>query len=204
MKKARKALLTLCAALLLVSVTAGITVAYLTDTESVKNTFTVGNVAIDLDELDVDKDDNTADNVTYGEGEDAKVRDKANKYHLLPGETYVKDPTIHVSADSENAYLFVQITNGLKDIEGATTIHDQMLNKGWILKDGTNGIYAYKDIVAKSTDVIIFEQFTIDGNVSNETLATYANKTIEVIAYAIQAEGFDTVDKAMAEVAWVK
>lgn len=106
MRTKTKALVTaLCAVLLVVASVLG-TMAYLTSQDTVKNTFTVGNVKITLDEKDVDKDQNTADNVTLPTGE---VRDKANKYHLIPGNTYVKDPTVHVDANSESCWLFVKL-----------------------------------------------------------------------------------------------
>ena len=55
MKTARKAiLLVLCVILLVVASVMG-TLAYLTDTEAVTNTFTVGKVGITLDETDVDE-----------------------------------------------------------------------------------------------------------------------------------------------------
>ena len=60
MKKTKKVLiLGLCAVLLVAASVLG-TMAYLTDTKSVTNTFTVGNVAITLDEAKV-KTDGTKD-----------------------------------------------------------------------------------------------------------------------------------------------
>ena len=77
-----KPLLTLCCALLLVAAGVFGTLAYLTGTDTVNNTFTVGNVKITLDEAKVTTDG------TPVEGAD---RVKANEYHLLPGHTYTKD-----------------------------------------------------------------------------------------------------------------
>ncbi|MFR6087431.1 MAG: SipW-dependent-type signal peptide-containing protein [Oscillospiraceae bacterium] len=82
-----KPLLTLCCALLLVAAGVFGTLAYLTGTDTVNNTFTVGNVKITLDEAKVTTDG------TPVEGAD---RVKANEYHLLPGHTYTKDPTVTV------------------------------------------------------------------------------------------------------------
>ena len=75
----RKFLLLRTSALLLVSLTVGVTLGYLTDTDEFDNTFFVGNIAIDLDEapIDADGDAITGDRV------------KKNEYHLLPGH---KDP----------------------------------------------------------------------------------------------------------------
>ena len=82
MKKTKKALLlSLCAVMLVTASVLG-TMAYLTSTDEVVNTFTVGNVAITLDETDVD-------NSTPGEND----RDQANEYKLMPGKEYVKDPS---------------------------------------------------------------------------------------------------------------
>lgn len=100
MKTTKKALLTVLCALLLVVVSVLGTIAYFTDSEAVTNTFTVGKVEITLDEKDVD--DSTAN----------KDRDTSNAYHLLPGQTYEKDPTVHVTAGSEECYvrMFLTIT----------------------------------------------------------------------------------------------
>lgn len=190
-RKLRKFLMLLASALLLVSVTVGATVAYLTAEDSVKNTFTVGKVGLTLDELDVDKDENEKDNVL---AEDGTTRDEANAYHLLPGKNYVKDPTVHIAADSEDGILFVKVTNGIKDIEDATTIHDQMLAKGWEVQDAEKGIYRYNCVVTKEEDIVVFSEFTIKGNVTETQLDAYKNKTVEVSAYLIQSAGFVNED----------
>lgn len=185
MKKTKKALLlSLCAVLLVTASVLG-TVAYLTSTDKVVNTFTVGNVAITLDETDVD-------NSTPGDDD----RDKANSYKLLPGHTYTKDPIIHVGANSEDCYLFVKVENGIADIEGETTVANQMTAKGWTPVNGVNNVYVYMKsdklaVVKGDTDVNVFDNFIVDGEVNNNTLANYADKTITVTAYAIQADGFE-------------
>lgn len=193
MKKTKKALLlSLCAVLLVTASVLG-TVAYLTSTDEVVNTFTVGNVAITLDELDVD-------NSTPGDND----RDKANAYKLMPGHTYTKDPIIHVDANSEDCYLFVKIVNGISAIEADTKVADQMAANGWVAVDENNGIYVYTTdkmnpaVVSKRAEVPVFDTFTIAGTVDNSTLATYADKTITVTAYAIQADGF--ADKTASEI----
>ena len=70
-----KSLLALCCALLLVAAGVFGTLAYLTGTDTVNNTFTVGNVKITLDEAKVTTDG------TPVEGAD---RVKANEYHQHP------------------------------------------------------------------------------------------------------------------------
>ena len=100
MKKTSKALLlTLCAVLLVAASVMG-TMAYLTSTDEVVNTFTVGKVAIKLDEAKVD-----AAGAPVG-----NERVKANAYKLLPGHTYTKDPTVTVLKDSSDAYVRLKVT----------------------------------------------------------------------------------------------
>lgn len=96
-----KPLLTLCCALLLVAAGVFGTLAYLTGTDTVNNTFTVGNVKITLDEAKVTTDG------TPVEGAD---RVKANEYHLLPGHTYTKDPTVTVEEGSDLSYVRMKVT----------------------------------------------------------------------------------------------
>ena len=198
MKKSKAILMALCAVLLVAASVMG-TLAYLTSTDTVTNTFTVGNVKITLDELDVDRDTNTDDNVTVGD----VTRDKANEYKLLPGHTYTKDPTIHVVAGSEDCYLFVKVVNEIAAIEAKdtdtskTSIAAQMEAKGWDVVDATNGIYVYADTqgnpvaVPAGDSVVIFDNFTISGSVDNDTLAAYDGETIVIDAYAVQKDGFE-------------
>lgn len=197
-KKLRRILLTVCSAALLVCVTVGATVAYLTSTTGpVTNTFTVGKVAITLDEADVDVDGVVEKNV---DGTD-KDRVNANEYKLIPGHTYTKDPTVHVSAGSEDCWLFVKVVNGISTIEAQpktetdpnTTIAAQMAANGWApVAEGSN-VYAYKETVSAEDDVLVFSDFTIADNAD---VSTYSNASITIIAYAVQADGFDTAADA--------
>ena len=199
MKTKMKALaLALCAVLLVVS-TVFITMAFLTDKESVKNTFTFGQVGIKLDEADVD---------VNGVEEEGKDRVQENEYHLIPGHKYVKDPTIHVDDNSENCLLFVKLENGLQEIIAHETLEEQMAGYGWTVIDASNNIWAYDKVVAENTDVYIFKEFKLadDADVSN-----YGNSYIIVTAYAVQANGFventdadASVSNADAVNAWTK
>lgn len=111
MKTRSKALLTVLCAMLLVVVSVCGTLAYLTSQDEVVNTFTVGDVEILLDEIDYDKETDTNDtDITEGTGNTDGQRDKANEYHLLPGHTYPKDPTVTVMKDSEDSYVRMLVT----------------------------------------------------------------------------------------------
>ena len=190
--KTKKKILTVlaivgCAILLVAGSIAG-TVAYLTATDSVTNTFTVGNVSITLDESDA----SAADPATA-------PRVKANTYHLVPNGTYDKDPTIHLAAKSDACYLFVKVVNNIQGAEksGATSVANQMAANNWVALAGEENVYVYtvsgSSVVATSDsvqDFVVFEHITIDAEIENTALAAYQNKTIEVTAYAVQAAGF--------------
>ena len=98
--KAKALALSLCAALL-VAASVLTTLAFLQARDAVKNTFTVGQVAIRLDEAKV-REDGTA--VTPAQ------RVKENAYKLMPGHTYGKDPTVTVLRGSEDSYIRMKVT----------------------------------------------------------------------------------------------
>lgn len=111
MKTRSKALLlSLCAVLLVAASVLG-TMAYLTDSKTVTNTFTVGQVHLTLDEADV-KVDGTLDTTE---------RVQENEYHLLPGHTYIKDPTVTVAAKSEESYVRMMVK-----VEGLSSLKEAM------------------------------------------------------------------------------
>ena len=197
------ALIAVCAALL-VCVTIGATVAWLTSTDKVENTFTVGKEAITLDETKVNS------NGLPPIGPEQRV--SANAYHLLPGQSYQKNPTVHVDKDSETCYVFVKVENGIAALEAASTearpnIAAQIASNGWIALDGVPNVY-YKEytknaVATEDTDLLVFSMFTIADNA--DTLDAWSsvntNTKVTVTAYAIQEEGFaNNVLAAWAEV----
>lgn len=210
MKTAKKAMLmTLCAIILVVATVFG-TMAYLTSTDKVVNTFTVGNVAIKLDEAKA----NTDGSLVTGAD-----RVKANSYKLLPGHTYNKDPMVTVLNGSEASYIKMTVTfskaSALDAIfapTGAdlTSIFNDYDSKNWIYKDNTKDATAdtrtyefwYKEAVgAPTADVALdalFDSITVPGTITKEQLATIEGMTITVNAYAIQADGFADADAAWA------
>ena len=191
----------LCVALAVLTV-AGTTLAYLTSHDTVTNTFTVGNVAITLDEKDTDDSTPNAE------------RDKANAYLLMPGKNYEKDPTVHVANTSENSWIFVKVENGISTFEAASStdangyksIADQIKANDWTELTDVAGVY-YKefsklDNTTGNTDWVVFSNFQISDTANSvdgwSTIGT--NNNIVVTAYAIQKEGFNTAAAAWAEV----
>ena len=208
-RKLRKAILTLCSALLLVSLSVGMTLAYLTaETEVVQNTFTVGNVAITLDETKVDE---------YGVAVTPAATTQANTYKLMPGHEYTKDPTVHVTKGSEEAYVrvYVQIT----DIADLLAVCDKTedtfkpedfvdgwdsdtwISKNYEIKDNVAVCeFWYKDIVdareAQKDLEPLFTSIIVPDAATNDEIAKLSDMQINVIAQAIQADGFNTPEAA--------
>ena len=191
MKTKRKALLlSLCAVLLVVASVMG-TMAYLTSTDTVTNTFSVGSIHLTLDEAPVDG----TGKATTG------ARVKANSYNLLPGQEYDKDPTVHVTANSEDSWIFVKVENGIPKLEDTSnTIDSQIREKnGWTELTGVTGVY-YKEYTKSPTvtDLVVFETFKVAEN-ANTSDAWTNGGTITVKAYAIQKAGFNTAADAWEE-----
>lgn len=110
--KTKALLMSLCAVLLVAASVLG-TMAYLTDSKDVKNTFTVGKVAIKLDEAKVDE---KGTQVVDKDGNPV-ARVTENEYKLLPGHTYTKDPTVTVKTPSVDSYVRMKVTfNNAKEI----------------------------------------------------------------------------------------
>ena len=211
MKKTTKILLSvLCAAVLLTGTVVGV-LAYLIDTDEVINTFTVGDVQIELDEAKVNPDGTVVENAD---------RVKENEYHLIPGCTYVKDPTMTVKAESEEAYvrMIVTITKAaeLKAIFGDDFLPENYV-EGWdkavwvpvaMTEDTVNNAFEiefrYHETVdaSESTDDIVleplFEKFTLPGEVNGEQLKTIADMQIKAEGHAIQAVALQDADAAWA------
>lgn len=178
-------MLVLCAVLLVTASVLG-TMAYLTSTDKVVNTFTVGKVAITLDEAKVKED---------GTPVAGAARVKENAYHLLPGHTYTKDPTVHVQANSEDSFIFVKVENGIASYEAGTTIAAQIAANGWTALDGVENVY-YKTYTkrAESTDLPVFGNFTIANHAdAADSWNNFSAETnVTVTAYAVQTSGFNS------------
>ena len=209
-KKLLKALALAGAAILLVVGSVLGTLAWLTDTEVVTNTITVGKVAITLDEDDITNDDPT-------------VRVTENSYKLIPGQVYTKDPTVTVKANSEDCYVRVMITVDKTDMWNAACAKNSKPNatfnladfvdiqSGWTLKTTTPDneaktvTYEYRydtKVLAKNVDqklTAVFTKLTIPADWDNAELGCFTgDATIDVVAHAIQAEGFDDAAEAWA------
>ncbi len=217
MKLSKRSITLLVCLMTAVTLTVTGTIAYLTDTAAVTNTFTVGKVQITLDEAIVTTDGvPTTDPVTG-----ATRTDKGNNYHLIPGKTYTKDPVTTVLANSESSYVRMLVTITEYDkLVAAFTAHGETFTPAEWVKDydatkwGKNSAavdsdgnltmeYRYFTTVGTmglSDQVLpaLFTSFTVPGFLTGEEMAELQTMEIIVQAQAIQAESFDSADAAWA------
>lgn len=155
MKNKNKALLLALCAALLVAATVLTTIAWLTSTGTVTNTFTVGKVEIELWEAMTDSLGEyylitSGDSTNSFEADENRnfydaTKVKGNTYTLRPGHTYKKDVYIELKDGSEPCYLFVKVENGFAgsetDVVGAS-IEEQMYANGWLPVEGHKDVWA--------------------------------------------------------------
>ena len=202
----KKILLVGLLVVLVAAVSVGLTVAYLTSADTVTNTFTVGDVKIALDEAAVNEN---------GEAIPGADRVKANTYKLIPGHTYVKDPTVTVKAGSAESYvrMLVTVTNSsafdavlpnadLRAIFGGYDDSKWTYVKNTENADNTRTYeFRYHTTVTASADKALeplFTGITVPGTLNNDQLKTLQGAQIIVEAEAIQADSFDNADAAWA------
>ena len=215
MTKKRFVAILLCVTLVALAAI-GATFAYLTDTKTVNNTFTMGNVAIKLDETNVN--DPTGDRVT------------SNAYSVYPGAVVTKDPIVH-NTGKNGAYVraVVTIENGMNWLglynenvwtapqEAAfNALINNTLGKGWELVDiaydmsgpdhPTSDFVAtlkYDGILASGADTsAMFSQIAFPAKITGNDVTTRVSQDgnfhIDVVAQAIQADGFTSLNDAFA------
>lgn len=228
-KKLRKILTLACSAVLLVCLSVGATVAYLTSaTDVVTNTFSIGNVKIKLDEVIAEYDEEKHAYVGTKDRTEATDSAKEQSYKLLPGVKIDKDPTVTVVKESENCYVRAWVTVSY-DATAEALLTEAMAD-GWVKelsdlwvpngaptttkvtedeKTTVTRVYELRyanEVTAeetKSADKVLAPIFTgieIPGDLTNDELATLADLSIAVKAEAIQADGF--ADAAAAWAAW--
>ena len=118
----------------------------------------------------------------------------------MPGHKYIKDPTVHVAAGSENSWIFVKVENGIYDyVVSSNKIEDQIAAKGWMALNGPSNVY-YKEYTkndTEATDLVVFSEFEIADDAN--TMDGWGNLNgakVTVTAYAVQKDGFTTAADA--------
>lgn len=167
----KKGWLSVVALVLVLCCTVGGTLAWLTDTtDPVTNTFTVGDIDIDL-----------------AESEDLDLK-------MIPGKTITKDPKVTVKAGSEACWLFVKVE---KSANFADFLTYEMAD-GWTALTGEDGVF-WREVGAVTADtffaVLKGNKVTVQNTVTKEMLQGVKEgterPTLAFTAYAVQKEGFD-------------
>ena len=176
-----KPLLIAMAVVLLIGCVAGGTLAWLMDTtDEVVNTFTVGDIDIELNETKGDINPETND----------------REFKMVPGNTIDKDPKVTVKADSEACWLFVKI----EETANLGTFISYTVDSNWTaLGTAYPGVYYYNGIdlnalltADKTFSVLANDKVTVKDTVTKQQLAHITNyPTLKFFAYAIQSEGLD-------------
>lgn len=206
MKNVRKILILIMCAVLLVCATVIGTFAYLQAmTPVVKNTFVAGQIGLDLWEYEI--------NPLTGKMPEGAVKCKGvSDIKMIPGRFIEKKPTVTVEANSEACYLRTFVI--IRWLPHADPVFEQTSYAGWIkftsdwdarlVFDGSFAIrqehvgYAvfelkYKHLVPASNqpqDILVFSGIQVPGDLSNRQVAALDGVHVEVIAQAVQAEGF--------------
>ena len=162
--------ITLCVAMVAIMLVSG-TLAYFTDTDEQTNTFTAGKVEITLDEAIVEKD-NSGNLVPT----DARTTEeqKVQTYHLFPGMTVTKDPTITLVEGSEDAYIGAIVTvsgnlHSLIGVEGYNNLDITKLVSGGLVSAPSEQVTGWNDLsmVYETATCVIYQdasQGSQDGN----------------------------------------
>lgn len=177
----KKTLISIIAVALVICVSIGGVLAYLTSTtDEVVNTFTVGNINLDLTE-------------TTG-----------NQYKMVPGQTITKDPKVTVKANSEESYVFIKVTKSTNAKFDDYMTYD--MADGWTALDGNDGVY-YREVDATKADtnfvVIKDNTVTVKGTVTKDMMDKLSAETYPTLTFkaaAVQKAGFSAAADAWAQV----
>ena len=176
-----KALLVVACALLLVAASVFGTMAYLTSTDKVTNTFTVGKVKITLDEAKVGTDGKAL----TGSG---AARVQANSYKLINNASALKE------VFGAN-FLPQNYVDNTWDAQTWPCVKTTVNNDETVTYE-----FRYKEIVEANAEDqkldALFKSFTVPGTVNGDQLAKLGGLEIKVIGEAIQADGFKSADEA--------
>lgn len=159
---------------LILGVSLGGTLAWLTDkTSNVKNTFTVGNINIDLTESNAVVENDLL----------------TNSYKMIPGFTIEKDPIVTVEENSEDCYLFIKAvkSNGFDDYM------TYEIAEGWELVPGQTDVY-YRIVEFTTTDipftVIKDNQVMVKDTVTKQMMDTLTAETYPTLTFTAYASQY--------------
>lgn len=187
----KKATIAVTALLLVLCFAIGGTLAWLkAETKPVVNTFTYGDINIDL-----------------SESENLNLK-------MIPGNDITKDPKVTVEANSEACWLFVKVE---KSDNYADYLANYTIADGWNELDGVAGVY-YREVDAAtakdgtSYQVLKGDKVTVLDKVTKSMMEDIKNgiktqPTLTFTAYAVQLDGFNNPENSVEEnaaLAWTE
>lgn len=174
-----KAVIIVSALMLLIGCAVGGSIAWLaTTTDTVTNTFTVGDINLELKE-------------TTG-----------NSYSAVPGTTVSKNPKVTVKSGSEACFLFVKVTESNNTYNGlGGKIIGWEIADGWTAYTGVDGVY-YREVDKVTADtpfgVLKDDQVTYNSGITKNMLTTINGSNnqpkLSFTAAAVQKDNLDLSD----------
>lgn len=173
----KKIALVLVAVVLVAALAVGGTLAWLTaEADALENKFTVGSITLGLSE------------------------ETGKDYHIIPGATIDKDPTVAVAKGSEKCYVYAEVENGLGS---SATLNIKSADWEKIGEEPTTNTAVYRyignlatnnvvDAKSASVELPLFTKVKIDDGITD--LSSLNETTITVDAFAHQSEGTEGVD----------
>lgn len=179
-----KAFVVMLALVLALGCAVGGTIAWLTaNTDPVVNTFTYGNINIELNE-------------TKPANRQAKI---------IPGQDIEKDPTVKVLANSEACWLFVKVVEDGTFVDKKVTYAVDTGEGKWTQGDGTNipkNVY-YREVTNSAADqefyVLKDNKVFVSNTLTKDDIKDITtNPTLTFTAYAVQKENVKDAAAAWA------
>lgn len=189
MKLQKKVLISALALVLVVVCAVGGTLAYLkSESGEVVNTFTYGDIDIELWETYVED----------GKFYVSAGSTSSNSYKMIPGSELDKDPTVTVKRDSEACWLFIEV-------DASSTIDTYLsyeISSVWTaLGDAYPNVYYYNgsdldDLLVRDVNIGILDGdvVTVNSDVTKSDLSDLGSSypTLKFKAYAVQKENVET------------
>lgn len=173
----------IAAIVLVIGCTAGGTVAWLVSKPAaIVNTFTIGDI-------------------------NATLTETKREFKIVPGVDIVKDPVATVKANSEDCYLFVQLTEAnwptFTEAGSTTRKVKYEIAKGWTKLESVDGVY-YREVTKndkadQNFPVLQDDKVTVSSTLTKEEandMDLAIKKTgapeLTVAVYAVQKVGMDS------------
>lgn len=171
----------IAAIVLVIGCTAGGTVAWLVSKpDPITNVFTVGDI-------------------------NAELTETKTEFKIVPGVNIAKDPVATVTANSEDCYLFVELTEenwpNFTEKDSTTRKVKYEIAKGWTKLESADGVY-YREVTKNDTEDQAFHVLKNDQVTVSSTLTKKEANDIQkapkltVAVYAVQKESMGSAADA--------